>query len=99
MGEGTIKQKGCGECTTARNDKDKFDLETVKRRTTTRDFPSSIWEEDQRAEDELRHAVRSFLRICLIAKRVYTVPARYVKVYRQDCSTYPQDCVAYNKKS
>jgi len=68
MGEGTIKQKGCGECTTARNDKDNFDLYTVKRRTTTRDFPSSIWEEDQRAKDELRHAVRSFLRICLIAK-------------------------------
>ena len=81
MGEGTIKQKGCGECTTARNNQDNFDLNTVKRRTTTRKFPSGIWEEDQRAKVELRHVVRSFLSISLIAKRVYTVRAKCVKVY------------------
>ena len=97
MGEGTIKQKGCGECTTARNNKDNFYLWTVIRRTTTREFPSGIWEEDQCAEDKLRHAVRSFLRICLIAKRVYTVRAKCVKVYLQDCSAYPWDCFAYNE--
>src|SRR5687768_11465228 len=42
----------------------------VNRRTAIREFSSSIWNNKKRGgvKDELRHAVRSFLRICLIAK-------------------------------
>ena len=89
--ERVIKQKSYGRVHRSLNNKDEVDLWTVIRRTAIREVSSSIWNDKKRggAKDELRHAVRSFLRICLIAKRVYTVRAKCVKVYIQDCSAYP----------
>jgi len=85
-----IKQKSYGRVRRSLYNKDKADL-MVYRRTAIREFSSSIWNDKKGggAEGQLRHAVRSFLRICLIAKRVYTGQAKCVKVYPEDCSAYP----------
>jgi hypothetical protein len=62
MGE-VIKQKGCGECTTAQIYKDRIDLYTVKRRTTTRQFPSGSWVDDKSAEHKPAHLCAPFIEI------------------------------------
>ena len=40
---------------------------TVYRRTTRREFTNGIWVMKINGEDGLIHAVRSFLRICLLS--------------------------------
>jgi len=45
------------------NNKDRIDLYTVKRRTTTRRFPSGIWDEDQAAEEKPAHLCAPFIEI------------------------------------